>query len=198
MVQLKVGKESLHSISSVSCTNSVLLLLVQVSFKAKQDSPSPVFRSEYIHTMSGTALFTFFFFFFFFVHSAASPAGITMSSCLLLRFTPLPLQLASQCSAVTCPTRTRSKRVGNNTKLVCASGRQSVILVNHTSYCILHFKYSRWFSQVPLSPVEAEGSSEVPSRAPVPCLPSAGHGGVDRLSSRPRGQEDGPEEREVD
>jgi hypothetical protein len=80
--------------------------------------------------MSGTALFTFFF---FFAHSAASPAGITMSSCLLLCFTPLPLQLASQCSAVTCPTGTRRKRVGNNTKLVCASGRQSVILANHTS-----------------------------------------------------------------
>jgi hypothetical protein len=38
--------------------------------------------------MSGTALFTFFFFFFFFfflVHSAASPAGISILSWLLLR-----------------------------------------------------------------------------------------------------------------
>jgi hypothetical protein len=37
--------------------------------------------------MSGTALFTFFFFFFFFffVHSTASPAGISMFNCLLLR-----------------------------------------------------------------------------------------------------------------
>jgi hypothetical protein len=86
--------------------------------------------------MSGTALFTFFFFFFF-VHSAASPAGITMSSCLLLCFTALPLQLASQCSAVTRPTGTRSKRVGNNPKLVCASGRQSVIVANHTSIASL-------------------------------------------------------------
>jgi hypothetical protein len=50
-----------------------------------------------------------------------------MSSCLLLRF------VSSQCSAVTCPTGTRSKCVGNNTKLVCSSGRQSVIVANHTS-----------------------------------------------------------------
>jgi hypothetical protein len=55
-----------------------------------------------------------------------------LSSSSSSSFTPLPLQLAFQCSAVTRPTGTHIKRVGNNTKLACASGRQSVILVSHT------------------------------------------------------------------
>jgi hypothetical protein len=144
LVKIPVGKESLHLISSVSCTSNVLRLgsssCSSIFLGQTGLSLSTVFRSGYIHTMSGTALFPFFFFFFF-VHSAASPAGISMYSCLLLcslrclsswhfnvqlsssLFTPLPLQLAFQCSAVTRPFGTRIKRVENNTKLACASGR---------------------------------------------------------------------------
>jgi hypothetical protein len=75
--------------------------------------------------MSGTALFTFFFFFFFFffVHSAASPAGITMFSCLLLRSIRCLSSWHLNVQLSLALTVTRIKRVGNNTKLACASGR---------------------------------------------------------------------------
>jgi hypothetical protein len=63
--------------------------------------------------ISGTALFTFFFFFFF-----------CSLRCLSSWHYNVQLSLAL--------TGTGVKRVGNNTKLVCASGRQSLIVANHT------------------------------------------------------------------